>query len=112
MKKVAIFLSLIFVAILLQACGEVQPQDIKKAVFTNSKYVVKITVDVYHSNDPIIYIYAQEVVYNKEVKTLLIKKGYLGSYSGIPSESAIYIEEATFQFKFTTSVTIKNLYTN
>lgn len=111
MKTVAIFLSLSFMAILLQSCGEVEAEDIKKAALERSKYLVKITVDVSDARDPIIYIYAQEADYDKSTGTIVIKDGFLTTTDAQVFTAAIYIQEATFQSRFPTSISIKELAT-
>ncbi len=109
MKKVAIFLSLIFLVLLLQSCGEVQLIDIRKAALANSNFLVTIRVNVAHGSDPTIYIYAKEASYEQGTRMLTIKEGYLGTFDS-PQFSPIFIQEATFYSKFPTHVTIKNLH--
>ena len=108
MKKVTLLFSLVFVAILIQSCGQVKPKETKKAVFGLSQYKVEISVDISATIDPIIYIWAEEVDYSANEKKLVIKNGYLSSANTYVS-AATFLKEVTFEFPFPTFVTIEKL---
>ena len=56
----------------------------------------------------VIIMYAEDVKYDQETGKLQVKNAYAsGNYDR--QSNAIFIEEATFVFKFPTEVTIKNL---
>ncbi|TSC75194.1 MAG: hypothetical protein G01um101444_40 [Parcubacteria group bacterium Gr01-1014_44] len=110
MKKVAIFLSLIFMVFLLQSCGLAKPYDIKKVALANSKYLVKITADINLHLDPTIYIWAEEVIYEQNEKRVHIKNGWLANEEYAHGAS-FFLKEVTFQIVFPVSLTIEELAT-
>ncbi len=107
MFKKSIFLVLACLSFVLLGCGRVSWRETRAAT-VNKNFKIVVTVSVSETTDPVIVMYAEDVKYDQEAGKLQVKNAYTSSNYDRDS-NVIFIEEATFVFKFPTEVTIENL---
>ncbi len=110
MLRKSTVLLLVCLSFVLIGCGVslVPFRDVRKVHSeANFKFEVEVSVSVAETRDPQLFMYAEDVKYNQEAGKMVVKNAYLSSNQDRDS-ATIFIEEATFKFKFPTEVKITN----